>query len=331
MMKVLSRRWPRQVVAAARPIEIRRVLFERAGLGASRQEAIDQTARELGISPDQVLPGLFADRPGERQVQDPENAPEPQQMIELYNLELVQSLLARSEQVATLVRENVRSVVRFAKLKGLLCSYSIAGEGTMIELSGPLSLFRNTTKYGNALASFFPSLVATPGWSLVASCMLHPAPWDEEREEGEPPPLRRYRFAIDASAPIHRTHTLPSDADSAVERRLVRAVRRAKRGWEIRRETTAVSVGPSVFFPDFKLVRGDRQVLVEIVGYYTPEYLETKLHKLREANLRDFIVCIDRRLACDDGDMVADRVLRYERKVDAAALLDVADRLVQGS
>lgn len=330
MMKILSRTWPRRVVAAARPVEIRRVLFERSGLGVSRQEAIEHTACELGISPEQVLPGLFADRPGERRVHAPEKAPDPQRMIELYNLELVQSLLARSEQVATLVRENVRSVVRFAKLKGLLCSYAIAGEGTMIELSGPLSLFRNTTKYGNALASFFPSLVATPGWSLVASCMLHPAPWDEEeRQEGEPPPLRRYRFVLDASAPIHRTHALPSDADSAVERRLVRDVRRAKRAWGIRRETTAVRVGPSVFFPDFKLVRGDQQVLVEIVGYYTPEYLETKLRKLQEAKLDNFIVCIDRRLACDDGQIVADRVLRYERRVDATALLDAADGLVQ--
>jgi predicted nuclease of restriction endonuclease-like RecB superfamily len=126
-------------------------------------------------------------------------------------------------------------------------------------------------------------------------------------------------------SPVHRAHALPSDADSALERKLVRDVKRLKRGWEIKRETTAVRAGESVFFPDFKLVRGEREVLVEVVGYYTPEYLENKLRKLREAKLRNFIVCIDRSLSCDDGEVTADVVLRYERRVDAGALLDAAE------
>jgi uncharacterized protein len=64
------------------------------------------------------------------------------------------------------------------------------------------------------------------------------------------------------------------------------------------------------------------------VGYYTPEYLASKLRKLREAAIRNFIVCIDESLACADEQITADVVLRYARRVDATALLDAADRLV---
>lgn len=325
MVKVMSQAWTRKVVSAARPVEIRRVVFEHAGKEPGRLEALRAAARELDISADEVLEGLFADRPAERRLQGPEQMPDPLHMIELYNLELVQGLLARSERVAALVRENVRSVVRFAKLKGLLCTYTLDVGGTMIELSGPLALFRNTLKYGNALGSFFPSLVVTPGWSLGATCLLRPPPWlCEDLEEPSP---RRYRFVLDASAPVHTTHKLPNDTDSAVERKLMRDVKRAGRGWLIQRETSALRAGSSVFFPDFKLVRDDRQLLVEIVGYYTPEYLASKLRKLREAAIRNFIVCIDESLACADEQITADIVLRYNRRVDAAALLDAADRL----
>lgn len=146
-------------------------------------------------------------------------------------------------------------------------------------------------------------------------------------EDLEEPAPRRYRFVLDASAPVHTTHKLPNDADSAVERKLMRDVKRAARGWIIKRETTALRAGTSVFFPDFMLVRGERQVLVEIVGYYTPEYLAAKLLKLRQAAIRNFIVCIDESLACADEQLTADEVLRYKRRVNATALLDAADRL----
>lgn len=325
VMKVLARFWRRQVMAAAKPAEIRRVLFERAADLDDRERAISATAQELGIDPGDVLTGLFADRPGERCLQGPDERPDPQRVVEMYNLALVQGLLFRSERVAALVRQNVRSVVRFAKLKGLLCTFDTDPAGTLIELSGPLSLFRNTLRYGNALASFFPALVVTPGWSLGATCLLTPPSWQCADEDDEQP--RRYRLVLDASAPVHSSHQLPKDADSAAERKLMRDVRRAGRGWTIERETTALRAGRSVFFPDFRLVKGDHRVLVELVGYYTAEYLENKLRKLREARVDKLVVCVDEALACSDQEVRADVVLRYKKRVDAAALLDAADRL----
>jgi predicted nuclease of restriction endonuclease-like RecB superfamily len=67
--------------------------------------------------------------------------------------------------------------------------------------------------------------------------------------------------------------------------------------------------------------------LVEIVGYYTPEYLSSKLRVLRESGLRRIIVCVDESLTRDRGAFCADAVLFYRRRVDAKALLAAAERV----
>ena len=64
----------------------------------------------------------------------------------------------------------VRSVVRYAKLRGLLATFAVAERGGLrMEASGPLALFRHTLKYGHALAMFFPVLVSTPSFGLTPS------------------------------------------------------------------------------------------------------------------------------------------------------------------
>jgi predicted nuclease of restriction endonuclease-like RecB superfamily len=66
--------------------------------------------------------------------------------------------------------------------------------------------------------------------------------------------------------------------------------------------------------------------LVEVVGFYTPEYLRSKLAALRASASRPLIVCLDDSLACADGD-VSGTVLRFKRRIDAAALVGIAEQL----
>jgi len=95
----------------------------------------------------------------------------------------------------------------------------------------------------------------------------------------------------------------------------------------LHRETAAVPAGGKVFFPDFTLRRGEDTVYLEIVGYYTPEYLRSKLDSLRRSGLANLIVCIDEDLACDDGEIAAGEVLRYRRRLDAEAVVMAAARI----
>jgi predicted nuclease of restriction endonuclease-like RecB superfamily len=309
---ILEKLWRSEVTAAAPPTEIRRVVYELAADGSiPRDEVLGRAAATLGIRADEVKEGLFADRPFERRIAAPAQEPSTREIVERHNLALLQGLLLRSEHVVAHVRAHANSVVRFAKLRGLLCTYLMDPDGTEITLSGPLALFRHTLKYGLALATFFPALVVTPGWSLDATCHLGFGP---------------VRLHADASHPIAATHVLPRDCDSLVEKKLVHDFRRLGSRWSIRRETAVLQIGRRAFFPDFTLEANGLCVYVEIVGFYTPEYLESKLRVLREAQLSNVVVCIDESLACADEDIRADQIVRFRKRVEAERLLDAAER-----
>ncbi|WP_394831619.1 DUF790 family protein [Pendulispora rubella] len=309
---VCSRAWTLKSVAALPPSRLRSVVFDIAATSRTRDEALLAATAALGLSRERILDSLFADRPTERRLQPPTPMPSPAELVQRYNLALLQGLLLRATEVVIHARSHVRSVVRFARLKKLLCTYANDAAGLRLTLSGPLSVLRHTTKYGHALATFVPAAIATPGWSLEAKCSI----------EGG----REARLLANSGDPIASTHALPRDVDSLVERHLLRDVRRIS-SWTIARETTALEIGGHVAFPDFTLTRGNRQILVEIVGYYTPEYLESKLRTLREAGLENIIVCVDETLACSDEQIVAGAVLRYRHRIDALVLLETADRL----
>ena len=326
MKHVIDRFYPRAIKAAGRPCEVRQTLFGQAASGLAREEAIASTAGILAISCEDVLSSLFADRSGARVLDPAKDLPPPCELVGLYNLALLQGLLQRAVVLRVRAREHVRSVVRYAHLRGLICVCRADDEGTRIDLSGPMSLFRHTTRYGNALAAFVPALLSTPGWQIDARCVLRARSADRA-SPGDPAPTRKFLVRARAGDPLSRTHALPCETDSAVERRLMRDVRRLKSSWSLERETDAVRAGAIIIFPDFTLRRGASRVLVEIVGYYTPEYLQHKLRTLAAANLRNIVVCVDESLACEDGEIQAGEVLRYTKRVDAPALLAAAERV----
>ena len=311
---VLRRRFKAVVQSPIPPAEARRVAFEESGRDEvfDRDAALGRAAARLAATPEDVERALFADRPAARRVTPPAAAQTAIEIVEAYNLALVQGLLLASVEVTVDLREHVRAVVRFAKLAGLVCTCSFVARGTRLCVSGPLSILRHTTKYGFALASFFPAVLSTVGFELTARCVL----------EGEPVVVR-----VIAADRLARTHALPRDADSAVERALARDLRRLGGPWTLAREASAVRAGDKIIFPDFTLQRGDgASVLVEIVGFYTPEYLRSKIEALRAAGQDRMIVCVDESLACSEGD-VPGRVMRFKRRVDARALVAAAEEI----
>lgn len=306
---VERRRWKTRIDAPCSPERLRRVLFDLAA-ERGREEALATAAHELAIEPAKVLPSLFADRARARRLVAPIPSASAPDLGAAYNLALVQSLLARATEVTAVVRANLHSVVRYAKLLGLMTTFDEAADGaTRVTLSGPLALFHETLKYGRALAAWFPAVVATPGWSIEAQVILG---------------AETLRLALDGAAPVPRTHALPRAHDSKLEARLEKDLRRLSSAWTIERETTVIRAGGRLFFPDFALVSPRGRVLVEVVGYWTPEYLAAKSVLLRGAGV-PLVFCADERHA--RADMVSDpRVLLFRRSVDAASLLAACER-----
>jgi len=302
------------VDAPAAPAALRREVFEGVARRprGERLAVLVEVAAAVGVSPETLRAALFADRPGARRLLAPATAVSEIELAERTNLAVAQAFLARSEAVVVRAGAQARSVVRLAKLRRLICAARVdPGGEPSVHVSGPLALFHRTTKYGGALASFVPALVSTPAWSLEAHCVV----------DG-----RRLLFRADDSLPLARTHVLPRTHDSDVERRLDRDLRKIARGWSLSREADVVQVGARLFFPDFTLVRGRDRVLVEVVGFYTRDYLDKKLEALRSVAL-PIIVLVDEDLACDDEEIAGDVVLRYRRRPDAEKVIAAAELL----
>ena len=303
-----------RVHAPIRPRRVRRTVFRLAARGLTRDVTLATAAEQLGIAAEAVERALFSDLPGERLVTLPPALPSPSDLTLQSNLLLARMLLSRASGVRIRLRGNARSIVRVARLRGLICTVTRDDPGAAdvtLLLSGPLSLFRRTTIYGRALGSLLPTLAWADAFDLVALCQLG---------EGEA------RLHLRSGDPIMPAEA-PERYDSAVERHLARGLTRHAPDWVVVREPEPIPVGRTFVFPDFALVhRHDptRRWLLEVVGFWTPEYLESKLRSYRDARLDRLILCIDEQRACAAEDLPRGaHIVRYRRRVDIESVLAI--------
>jgi uncharacterized protein len=73
----------------------------------------------------------------------------------------------------------------------------------------------------------------------------------------------------------------PKLFDSGLEERFAQKFGEIRNGWRLRRETLLLEAGERLVVPDFVFYHDDGTVVaLEIVGYWTPEYLAEKFEKL---------------------------------------------------
>ena len=315
--RVLLRSWRRERVAVVSPSEARARLFGAAAAGAgraTRAEHLAAVAETFEIAPEALAEALFADLPGERIVRAPDPSPTAAEVVLRTNLAVVQAALMRASRVDLDVEGGVRPIVRLAKLRGLLCVIAEppGGGAPRLQLSGPFALFQHTLLYGRALAELVPHLAWCARFELRAVCALRGRVVDVVVGSGAP---------IFPAAP-------PAAFDSKLEERFARDFSRLAPDWDLVREPEAVRAGATLIFPDFLVrhrIHPERRVLVELAGFWTPDYLAAKLARLAEADLPPFILCVDEDRACALGELPASlsglSVMPFRRRVDAAAVM----------
>ena len=302
------------------PAVLRAQLFAEAATGdASAPAVIAAASQRLELSCEALLDLLFADLPGERPVRTPDPPPTPAEAMLRTNLAIAQAVLMRASRVELSVEGGVRPIVRLAKLRGLLCTIADPVEvgRPVLEISGPFSLFQHTLLYGRALAELLPHLAWCARFELRAACALRGRLATVSFETGDP---------IFPAVP-------PIPFDSRLEERFARDIARLAPDWDLVREPEPLRAGETLIFPDFLLVnrlQPRRRLLIEIVGFWTPQYLATKLEKLRQVSTV-CLLCIDEDRACALGDLPPHLpILRFRRRLDAAAVLREAERLTAG-
>jgi uncharacterized protein len=309
---LLERAWR---AAPASPIasrQIHRVVFE-LGRDATtpRDEVLRRAAQLLRITPEQVSEGLFADNSSERRLTAPRAEPSPRELIDGYNLMLVQDFLLRSEQLVLYVGAHAAPVLRALKQKDLMYSFHLDTRGATITVPGPVSLYRHTVRYGRALVGFFPAVVAVPDWSLDAKCLLGG---------------KLARFHADASDPIVAVPSI--EGANFVERHLFADFRRLGSRWSAFPAAQVVRANGAMFLPDVVFERGLDRILVELIGFHTAPYLVAKVEALRTAGLSSVLLCVDDSLACSEETAAeGDDVLHFHKRIPVGRLLRAIDRL----
>lgn len=304
---VERRRHETRVDAPVPPERVREVVFELA-VHLPQDEALERAARDLGVPPE-VLPRiLFADRARARRVSLARTPPTESSLREQYNRTLAEALVVRTTEIVAFVHAHLHRVVSVARLRGLMLRAEEAHVGTKLVVSGPLAIFHETVKYGRALASWLHTVAATPAWTLEGRARLGG---------------RELLVRLDASAPIPRVRELSRATDSKLEARLERDLRRHAPAVRFARESQVLRIGPSLSFPDFALTVGGEKVLVEVVGFWTPEYLAGKSKLATEADV-PLVLCVDARHARGE---LAPRpgIVPFTRAIDVPALLEACE------
>jgi hypothetical protein len=138
---------------------------------------------------------------------------------------------------------------------------------------------------------------------------------------------RIYDFALDHTRrSIFSTELEKTDVgfDSVIEKEFYQL---GFKGWVVKREPTVLRAGQYAFIPDFSLERNGTRIYVEIIGFWTPEYLKHKIQKLNQLQEKEsMILLVNRNLACTGSEFQADNLLFYDRKIPHLEIIKILRR-----
>ena len=283
-------------------------LFEHA-----EAETKAEIAEELGIPWPEIETGLYADVMQFQRLESFEGYPDGSALLSRYNVAQLQACLYRAESVTVEAAADFKTILRYAKLARLLHEISPLGPSRYrITFSGPASILRETRSYGVNFARFLPALLACKGWSLSAVIQT---PWKTQAR-------------LDLSERDgFKSHLPPAEEfDSTIEEAFAAKFGPERDGWRLIREGEVLYQGQSAFVPDFVFRHQDgTQVLMEIVGFWTPEYLASKRETLRQFREHHILIALPERSVREDAT-VGENVILYKTALRLQPVLEALER-----
>lgn len=310
-----------ELVSVAEPEDLRRETFQLAKENhpvvrepdliypVTRQDILEQIALKLETTMERVAEGMYADLAENHRLStfDP---PTPNGLLTRYNVALAQAMLYRCNEMRLSVYRNLparyKQLFKFIKFYRLI--HSITGDldaGYEVILDGPVSMFRLSQKYGLRMAVFLPALMLCTRWKMQAE-IVH--------RDG-----RKQYFNLDENVGLVSHYRDQTVYDSLLEKTFAERFEKVGTAWTMERETEIINLKETVFIPDFAFRHPDgRAALLEIVGFWRPDYLRRKLDKLRRAQRDDLIIAVSEDLNVDEEDFrdVPGHVFFFKTRID---------------
>ena len=307
---------------AMNAINLRRKIFEessRNGYPATedeRKQILQKFATESDLTTDELEIAMWADLDKNKYLKNFESL-SPLQLISWYNISILQSLLLNCIRLEFSVYGGFSWKKILRKIKQLGLMYFLYHENNLeseanqqtrnqemvfnskkdkrviCTVEGPLSIVRLTDKYGTAMAKLIPLIIFTDIWSIDAIIL-------RKSISGV---RKTYRFQIsnkDKDLPLFDASKVQpqsasnmnsgsiyknaiDDFDSIVEKKFMDKFLKFSIGWNLIREPDPLILSNGkAFIPDFVFEKYGIKVYLEIVGFWTSEYLKRKLEKIKD-------------------------------------------------
>lgn len=325
LIKLLMDRCLFETATISDPAEIRRAVFLRAAAShpvsaSAREQIIAEVAGEFSCSAESLAEGIYGDLTANQRLVDFEEL-SAKELIDLYNLAQAQALLYRCMEMELKIEPQDTAGYRrlFDAIKKYRLIHLIRGSaaiGYEITLSGPVSIFHRSQKYGVQMAVFLPALIACKGWSMRAEIDL--------KMRGSA------FFEMDS-----RKSRLRSDylGEYTIENPFAEKLSAKWRDdlWTLERTSEVIDLGAGAFIPDFVLRRGDGEIVyLEILGFWTPRYLSERLKEFEAAGFNKFLLAASDELRGSREEMtrLPTNVLVFKSSLDPRDVRNALDGMV---
>nr|WP_282594140.1 DUF790 family protein [Halorientalis brevis] len=318
--KLLDREATFETRAPVDPRRAREAAFtaaESVGVASEtdREQALSRAADRLGTAASDVAAALYADREQRQVLTSLDVRWSPDELLAQYNLSLAQTALFDATEVR--VRSSdPKGVVSAVKRLRLLYEIRRTDGDREVVVTGPDALFRRTRRYGTRFARLLRTVAKTADWRLTATI-------DDRGTERE-------MTLTDADVSVPGVEPVTEVTyDSDVEADFAARFQSLDLDWDLVREPEPLEAGAHVVIPDFAFDyrHADFRIYFEIMGFWTPEYVEKKLARLADLEDVEMLVAVDETLGVGEDIEARDhRAIPYSGRV---RLKDVRDALRQ--
>lgn len=286
-----------------------------------------QLSQELDrdVEPIHIRQGLYADLK-ENRILTSFDAPAPEALLHRYNLSQVQGIFYKASHVVMNLHRNdpgeYKLMFKYLKLFRLMTYIEgEADQGFTITIDGPASLFKASTRYGVDIAKLVPAILHVTRWQLAAKLQWK-NPYTKTSQEKT--------FSLTDTCDLVSHYPPGKPYDSMLEQAFAQKWAKTKTDWQLEREVDLVPIPGSVMIPDFRLVHPDGRVyLLEIVGYWRPEYLRKKFYQVSQAESKSLILAVSERLNLEkagvDTRNVGARIVWFKDKLQPKAVLEALE------
>ncbi len=268
--RILERKCNFDVISDLDPPKVRKYLFARGFVTtrSQREEILEKAATQFNTSARNIDMAMFADRDEEQVLRNVEEV-DPQHLVKEYNLSLLQTSVFDSLKLSFWTSTQHQEIFRKIKQLGLM--YDI--EDSEVHITGAASIIKMTKKYGTAMAKLIPTIVKAEEWKISAEIL------DDYTD-------KIFRMEVDHSQDdLFPEVDVPVSYDSSLEEEFSRKIKSIKPDLEVYREPRVFRSGKYAFIPDFVIKKGEKEVYIEIAGFWTSDYVKKKMQKVREADV----------------------------------------------